>query len=83
MKGPRESRNRSSRRTLSRPDRLNLVLAKLSLSVRDCLHGAPPRDALVPRRVREPDQQIAVARPRCAEVYASGEEVIEVGRISD
>ena len=52
---------------LSRPDRLNPVPAKLSLSRRRCLHGASPRDALLPRRVREPQQQIAVARPGRAE----------------
>src|SRR6185437_13692694 len=52
---------------LSRPDRLKPVPAVLSLSSRRRLHGAPPRDARVVRRVREPQQQIAVAGPRRAE----------------
>src|SRR5579872_3305885 len=52
---------------LSRPDRLKPVPAVLSLSSRRRLDGAPPRDARFPRRIREPQQQIAVAEPRRAE----------------
>ena len=68
MKGTSGERERAEPPgALSRPDRLKPVPADLSLSSCRRLHGAPPRDARFPRRIRDPQQQIAVARPRCAE----------------
>jgi hypothetical protein len=52
---------------LSGPCRLKPFPAELSLSSRRRLHAAPPRDARVAGRVREPKQQIAVAWQRRAE----------------
>src|ERR1700730_5855373 len=63
MKGTSGERERAEPPgALSRPERLKPVPADLSLSSRRGLHGAPPRDARVPRRLREPQQQIAAAQ---------------------
>ena len=55
MKGTSGERERAEPPgALSRPDQLKPVPADLSLSSRCSLHGAPPRDSLVARGIREP-----------------------------
>ena len=64
MKGTSGERERAEPPgALSRPDQLKPVPADLSLSSRCSPHGAPPRDARFPRRIRDHDGLLKRQRP--------------------